>query len=281
MAMEQRESKPANITPLKESTPSQPISKPCWCGGTGALPRGRQYEARYTPERKRVGNWCPCPIGEAVADEYFRKLELHKREKEEERAFDVWMEEIPCRFYDWSLATHPNKDLAQRLLAILENEDEEKPQSLFLYGGYGIGKTGLAIGYLRERVFKEHETSIKFVRTPDLLTELRSTYNKNAEDITEAAVLGKYINARVLLLDDLGAEQVTGSGWVEDRLYQIIGARHDNLSCTIFTSNLSLDVLAQKLGERLVWRILEMCEPDGVIEVKGPNLRDKKRQTTR
>ena len=38
--------------------------------------------------------------------------------------------------------------------------------------------------------------------------------------------------------------------------------------------NLSLDQLAQRVGERIVWRIAEMCESTNVVEVKGKNLRE-------
>ena len=84
----------------------------------------------------------------------------------------------------------------------------------------------------------------------------------------------RYLAADVLILDDLGAERLTE--WAAERLYMLIGQRHDEERTTVFTSNLSLEDVAAKLGERTTWRILEMCGADNIVEVKGPNLRDVK-----
>ena len=138
------------------------------------------------------------------------------------------------------------------------------------------------MSYAHERIFKDtigndadEPYYIHFTTIPDLLTELRATYNKTSLR-TEAEVLEFYQKPDCLILDDLGAEQVTNTGWVEDRLYQIIGHRHGQEKQIIFTSNLSIAKLAKRIGERITWRIIEMCGEENIIEVKGPNLRDRK-----
>jgi DNA replication protein DnaC len=70
------------------------------------------------------------------------------------------------------------------------------------------------------------------------------------------------------VLDDIGAERVTD--WVRERLFVIVNARHDADLPTIFTSNLAPPALDDHLGERTMWRIIEMCE---VVHLDGPNLR--------
>ena len=137
----------------------------------------------------------------------------------------------------------------------------------------GVGKTGLAVGYARRCVEDCHVEQLQFVTIPRLLSRLRSTYSN--PDVTEDSVLQQYIQTRLLILDDMGAEQVKNTGWVEDRLYQIIGERHDELRPTIFTSNLSISKLAERIGERITWRIIEMCGRENIVEIKGANLRDR------
>ncbi|MDZ4248652.1 MAG: ATP-binding protein [Candidatus Nanopelagicales bacterium] len=150
-------------------------------------------------------------------------------------------------------------------------------RSLFLHGPVGRGKTGLAVGYAWECLRRTEIRSLKFVDVPDMLAAFRDTYNhpSHADTPTEHDLIARYANAGLLVLDDLGAEQVKNSGWVEDRLYQVIGRRHANEMPTVITSNLSLQQLVDRVGERVVERIAEMVGPDGVINLDGlPNLRE-------
>ncbi|KKK85389.1 hypothetical protein LCGC14_2773760, partial [marine sediment metagenome] len=147
--------------------------------------------------------------------------------------------------------------------------------SWYLWGAYGSGKTGLAIGHAYERLSQTGPWALRFKPVPDLLSELRSTYGRN-EGPTENDVLDTYAHTGLLILDDLGAEQVTGSGWLEDRLYQVIGLRHREELPIIFTSNLSIKQIANRIGERIAWRIVEMCGEDHIVQVTGPNLRDRR-----
>ncbi len=276
----------------------------CFCLGLGG--RGRRiWYGMEVPEE-----YCPCPDGillEATLatfkSAYLETRRKHIKEKQWEAA------QIPLRFREMRLETSPlliaQPGLLRRLhspeavgwddpnnptvepsdvqQAQWEAADKEFCGSWFFHGGYGTGKTGLAVGLAYERLIGgmmwrgDEYTDLRtilFTTVPALLSELRSTYGRHEEEKpTEQEVLQKYIQADLLILDDLGAEQVKGTGWVEDRLYQVIGERHDQMRSTIFTSNLSLDQLAQRIGERICWRIAEMCGPSNVVEVKGPNLR--------
>lgn len=186
---------------------------------------------------------------------------------------------VPARFRGLRLEHHPNLlDLSNPgLLDRLLTADLRR-SSWYFSGGYGRGKTGIAAGYAW-RFLNEVGENVLFRKLPHLLAELRATYERPARrdehdnGPTEAEVMRRYQTAGLLVLDDLGAEQLSGSGWVEDRLYQIIGERHDEALPTVFTSNLSLPELAQRIGERTVWRIAESCGKENVIELHGRNLR--------
>ena len=243
----------------------------CFCLGTG---REHPYD------RNEVGHlkFCTCPEGQVTRYAFYEALQQERDAKhakwiEEQFWFDYG---IPARFIDKTFETHQNKT-SEAWIAL--QEPSESDQSWYLHGGFGTGKTGLAVAYLY-RSAVEGNKSLLFRRVPDILTELRATYNQrrsrdeSEEQETEADLLDKYSTVGLLVLDDLGAEQLTGSGWVEDKLYQIIGARHDEELPTVFTSNLNLEAIAKRVGERITWRIAEMCGPGHILEVTGRNLRD-------
>ncbi len=151
--------------------------------------------------------------------------------------------------------------------------------SWLLWGEHGVGKTGLAIGWLRHRMGvderpqeTDHIAQGRFVTLPDLLSQIKATYGPDGQ-VGEADVLERYREAPLLVLDDLGAEHVKGTGWLEEILYRLVGYRHDNLAPTVFTSNLSPQELGERIGERVMWRIVEKCG-DGIMELRGRNWRE-------
>ena len=231
----------------------------CWCLGLGWPTRPDGY--------------CRCPEGVAAEAEFEREMAVQEAEERKRRIETMWNETagIPRLFREWRLDTSPLSDGVVAPLRKLEG-------SWYLWGAYGCGKTGLAIGHAYERL--THGTpAILFRSVPDLLSELRSTYGRN-EGPTENDVLDTYAHTGLLILDDLGAEQVkqgaSGTSWLEDRLYQVIGLRHREELPIIFTSNLSIKQIADRIGERIAWRIVEMCGEDHIVQVTGPNLRDRR-----
>lgn len=145
-------------------------------------------------------------------------------------------------------------------------------ESVYITGPRGVGKTHLVCAMLIDNglLNPEHTTNVKFVFCTDLLREIKATFDPTANQ-TEEQVFQKYIDASVLVLDDLGAEKTTD--WVLQTLYGIINHRYSHLLPTIITSNLSLGQLAQKLDERIVSRIAGMCT---VFSFKGQDRRIRK-----
>lgn len=235
---------------------------------------------RYWDGRRERETWCDCTKGQESL------LEAQGRKSRR-----VWAESgIPERFFDFTLATSPivSSEIGKRMTKPEWDEDGDEGWdewwervydpwfgSWFLWGEYGAGKTGLAVGYARQFV-PENEwpiESVMFCNTPDLLSELRDTYRNN-DGPGEREVLARYRDAELLILDDIGAEHVKDTGWLEDRLYQIIGYRHAGPAenTTVFTTNLSPDALGARIGERVMWRIVEMCGRERIVRMKG-NLR--------
>jgi len=75
-------------------------------------------------------------------------------------------------------------------------------------------------------------------------------------------------SGRVFILDDIGVEKV--SEFVEEFMYMLINTQYEKVYPVVITSNLSLSELAEKLGDRIVSRIKEMCE---IIKLEGEDQR--------
>jgi DNA replication protein DnaC len=122
---------------------------------------------------------------------------------------------------------------------------------------------------MAHRQIRESEEPTLFITVPNLLDRIRATYGPGGNG-SEQEVIETVKTVEFLVLDDLGAERVTD--WVAEKLFTIINHRHDEDLETVFTSNLSLEQLADHIGERTTWRIVEMAD---VVELSGPNLRDR------
>lgn len=242
----------------------------CWCLGAGGA---RQYTVSTDPVLLVYMEACSCEDGEyekARTDEILPEMAKQRREIERDSLW--WRANIPYRFRECRLSTWPTA--APHILDLLTPEPR---RSLFLSGPVGRGKTGLAVGYAWEclKVLDIH--SLRFTTVPDMLAALRDTYNHPSHEDTpsEAQIIARYSTVDLLIMDDLGAEQIKNVEWVEDRLYQVIGHRHGQEKPTLFTSNRGLAELAGRIGDRVTERIAEMVGKDSVINLAGlPNLRD-------
>lgn len=174
---------------------------------------------------------------------------------------------LPPRCMGFTLEMFP--DRANPALAQIEQylNRWDGRRGLILTGGYGVGKTGLLAATFRALV-TDHptlwESPLHFALAADLFDLLREGYEAGDAEQQLARVRG----ARLLALDDLGAEKPTA--WVQERLLMIVNHRYERLLPTWLTTNYGLAGLAERIGERTVWRLVETCD---VIEVVGRNLR--------
>ena len=191
------------------------------------------------------------PASEPPSKQEWEEIERNQRlaqEKEELRRAGV-----PPRFY------HSRKDsIDPRMWELCDNEE-----GLFLHGPPGTGKTHLAVALLRQRGLPYG----CFTTVATLLMELRNSFKDNAEN-SEWQIINHYAKVRPLVLDDLGAEKT--SEFALQSLYIIIDKRYSEMRPTIITSNLTVDEIAEKVGDRIASRIAGMSK---VIELKGRDRR--------
>jgi DNA replication protein DnaC len=278
----------------------------CWCGGAGGRdaaylpdPLGVERAAPGHPDLLRVHReYCPCEVGQTL-----KRLEDAVRAavfaaQDELRAARLWgATGVPPHYQDLTLDTFPATPESAPAVARVREWLATDDRWLFLWGAFGTGKTGLAVAAMRERVRAAGaaggaDARARFITVPDMLTRLRQSYDRDGGagggrgggglgvgGASERELLDDLDGAPLLVLDDLGAERATD--WAVERLFGLLNRRHDWHRPTVLTSNLGPKQLAEHLGERIAWRIVEMCRREGedgarfMVELRGPNLRDR------
>lgn len=232
---------------------------------------GDCYDCQDTGYRTTTGAVCTCEAG--------------NRASQTQRATDlaamVAAMGIPRRHADSTFDTYPGDPASrQKVIDFLDQWDGVR--GLYLWGNYGVGKTGLLVAALKKAagVFvvsddrnERRPGAIRFLTLPDLMNSLRAAYENNTYD----NLIRIYQRVPLLALDDIGAERakrdqdgsLSGS-WVIEQLYIILGHRHEECLPTFFTSNLNMAELERIVTERVSWRIHEMC---ATMHLDGPNLR--------
>lgn len=171
-----------------------------------------------------------------------------------------------CTFATYEVDQH-NKLAFEAALAIADDPDRE---GLLLAGNNGTGKSHLAAAVLHQRV--QSGQAGAFVTLPDLLAELRASYDRDA-GVRSSDLIDLVSETPLLILDDVGAERVTE--WAAEQLFLVINRRYQAKLQTIITTNHpKLSDLAGWIGglqgKRIVSRLAEMCR---VVSMTGPDRR--------
>ena len=138
-----------------------------------------------------------------------------------------------------------------------------KNQGLLFYGNVGTGKTYAAAciaNFLLER-----RTSVVMTSFVKLL----DTMQKTRDD--DQILIGRLNQARLLIIDDLGAER--GTEYALEKVYDIIDSRYRARLPIILTTNLTLEEMKRATDTRyarIYDRIFELCYP---VMFAGPSWR--------
>jgi DNA replication protein DnaC len=149
---------------------------------------------------------------------------------------------------------------------------------LLFLGNCGVGKTHLAVSLLKH-IIKETGDRGLFYDFRDLLREIQASWDAVSQ-ASEWHVLKPVLDAKVLVLDELGANKPTE--WVRDTIAHIVNCRYNDKKLTIFTSNYldspnkaGEDTLTDRIGARLRSRLYEMCTE---IVIRGDDFRQQVKQ---
>lgn len=123
---------------------------------------------------------------------------------------------------------------------------------LYIYSNTkGSGKTRMAVSIANELIKKGEQ--VKFCTSLQILNEIKASWERTNEQ-TESKLLDQLSNAKILLIDDFGAEK-SDKPWINERFYQIVNNRYVDRKITIYTSNNRPDYL--DYDDRIINRIQE------------------------
>lgn len=143
---------------------------------------------------------------------------------------------------------------------------------LLFYGDVGSGKTYLACSIANELIERE-QVKVKIMNLSQVINQIQ----KSAFKVDSNEIIDNLSNIPLLILDDLGIERDTS--YAREQVYNIINSRYLKGRPTIFTTNLSLEIIQNPNIEleyqRIYSRILEMTIP---VKVTGEDFRRKIQQ---
>lgn len=240
---------------------TQPVPKPEKCKYCG---KTLYYECVVLMGQAMIWNLekprCDCEKAVAFWKGWDAKQEKIKKEKELTEEQELRKQKIESilgksgikkrylsRTIDSFSVTAENKRSFEVATDYIKNFREYFTQGkgLYLEGPCGTGKTHLAVAIALAII----NTGVPVIckTSIDILGDIKRCYERNSE-VTEEEVLEAYKTVDLLIIDDLGKEQVTE--WSVPVLYSILNERYEALLPTIITTNYNTTALAEKLSAK-------------------------------
>lgn len=167
--------------------------------------------------------------------------------------------QFPMRlFEDADFSVFSERDLplaiktAAELKAIALKGAEAKRKNINLLGKTGTGKTYFASCFAGESSLAGR--TVVFITAFSFVDRALKYHTSFTAD--KAEQLSPLLDADVLIIDDLGTESMLKNVTAE-YLYHVINERQLNKRTTLITSNLSIDEIAIRYGERTASRLFD------------------------
>nr|WP_068129329.1 primosomal protein DnaI [Nosocomiicoccus ampullae] len=211
----------------------------------------------------------PCKV-KVERDKYKEKQKLIQ-------SFFISQDIVNAHFDDLDIIEGSNREeVIHKSIETVHNiVSKNDYRGLYIHGNFGVGKSFFLGSFANE--LKEKNVSSMIIYVPELLQELRAGFKDNTSDDRIRALK----EADVLMLDDLGAEDITA--WSRDTvLTPILQSRMAEKRPTFISSNYSIDQLVDLYAvtkdgtvdkikaTRMVERIRALTYE---VELVGPNYR--------
>jgi DNA replication protein DnaC len=124
-------------------------------------------------------------------------------------------------------------------------------KGLLFFGRNGTRKTTLAVITLMETQYLHHTLTIYYIRFSDLKSAMTNTFDSEAtERKIKAKKILEAVNTRSLVvIDDIGQEYRTQSGFTESFFHELIRVRYDSALPTIITTNIDPESMRGVYGD--------------------------------
>lgn len=154
------------------------------------------------------------------------------------RKSDLTRANIPKRFWDVSMSEVDELDYKEKIKRYIDkmNEMFEDGVGLYMWSEQNLtGKTALAV--IIGKYAMRNKYTVFFEESSRLKNEIMN--NDKFDDVT--SVQRRATNVDLLILDDIGKEYKTNSGYAENLIETIIRDRVQSMKPTIITGNLKPD----------------------------------------
>ncbi len=206
----------------------------------------------------------PCPPTELL---YRLLLEeaRYRRERSLQNRLDQAKLPWPWTLESFPFERQPGLDRAQ-VHALASLEFVRRADNLVLIGNPGTGKSGIAIGLLRQACLNGYRA--RFYNAQDLLDELYASL----ADRSTAKLLNRLARYELLLIDELG--YLTLKPEQSNAFFKLMDQRYQRVS-TIITTNLSFEDWYELFEKKtLVDALLDRLQHHCItLQIDGPSLR--------
>lgn len=208
---------------------------------------------------------CRCRAERRYQEEQMLQQDKDMRTMEALKRQSLMDERLRDVSFDSFRKTNDNAYNLKLCLRYANHFDEmlAKNQGLLFYGGVGTGKT-FAAACIANHLLNQ--------RIPVIMTsfvKLLESMQGFSED--DSALIARLNRAKLLIIDDLGAERSTD--YALEKVYDIVDSRYRAKLPIILTTNLSMTELKESTDiryTRIYDRIFEMCYP---MQFKGQSWR--------
>lgn len=208
---------------------------------------------------------CRCRAERRYQEEQMLQQDKDMRAMETLKRQSLMDERLRDVSFDSFRKTNDNAYNLKLCLRYANHFDEmlAKNQGLLFYGGVGTGKT-FAAACIANHLLNQ--------RIPVIMTsfvKLLESMQGFSED--DSALIARLNRAKLLIIDDLGAERSTN--YALEKVYDIVDSRYRAKLPIILTTNLSMTELKESTDiryTRIYDRIFEMCYP---MQFKGQSWR--------
>lgn len=214
---------------------------------------------------------CSCFMQELINESY-SKSNLYKLKEESFDKIDLnlFSDISSVEKYKTDISPRDNlKKILQYAKNFIDNFDSPSQKNLLFTGTPGVGKTFMSSCIANEIINKNHTI---LYQTSSLLLNSIFEY-KFSKDTTSKELYDSLFNVDLLIIDDLGTENLTAAKFEE--LFTIINSRLITpYTKTIISTNLSLEELAQTYDHRILSRIMGNYN---ILRFYGDDIRLKKK----